>query len=125
MGIRCLSYLSQINLIVRLRVAQSILVAIRLSVASRCSYDFLNIHHVKPHFEVDTDAAVKWRFGVENIKIDDSAFDDLCEDLASLLVVTDPDLDPVTGVQLLPNDSWQVREHGWRELIESIPFMTM
>lgn len=98
---RCrLGDLGEINLIMRLGVAQAIFISIRSPSIHSNSLQFLNITIIS-HFKIDTDSTVQWRRRVVDIEICNSCFDDFCKDLAVFLIMANPYLDGLSWVELL------------------------
>lgn len=73
-----LCYLCEINLIMRLLVAQTIFIPVRNPIVYTHSFQFLYITII-PHFKVDANTAVQWRLGVIDVDICNSGFDNLRE----------------------------------------------
>lgn len=83
--------LGEIYLIMRLRIAQSILVPIGLVLPFGATSQGLNVAVIF-HFEIDTDAAIQWRVRYIDVQVLDASFDDFCEFLSRLLVMADANL---------------------------------
>jgi hypothetical protein len=108
-----LRHLSQINLVMRLSIAQPIFIPIRDPLANSRSNNILDVTIVS-HFEVDADSAVELRLRVINVEIGDPSLDDLRKNLVTLLIMGDSNFNCMARVQLFSDRGWETAVHAWR-----------
>lgn len=98
-------YLCEINLIMRLLIAQTIFIPIRNPAVYAYNFQLLNITIV-PHFKVDADPAIQWRLRIVDVDICNSSFDNLRENCLwffRILCVCYSHLDRMADVEPLSN----------------------
>jgi len=105
-GRKHLGDLSEVDLVVGLSVANTILVSIWTFrfISSACQT--INVAIIS-HLKIDTNTAIKGLPRQKNIKIRNSSFYNLRQDFVGFLVMAHPDFDSVTRVQQTSNCSWQ------------------
>jgi hypothetical protein len=108
----------------RLSIAQTIFITIRDPLANSRSDNILDVTIVF-HFEVDADSAVEFGLRVVDVEIGDPSLDDFCEDLVTLLIMSDSNFNCVARVQLFSNRSWETAVHAWRQLVKLVCLATM
>ena len=100
-----LCYLREVDLIVRLLIAQTILIPIWNPIVYAYSFQFLYIAIVS-HFKVDADSAIERRLRIVDVNVRNAGFDDFCEDgfrFFRVLCICYSHLDWMTSIETLSN----------------------
>lgn len=70
-------------------ITQTIFVPIRATV-QLVVFEVIDVALIL-HFKIDADSAIEWRLGTEDVQVVDTSFNDLCNDVSSLLITSDSD----------------------------------
>ena len=93
-ALNLLGNLGEVNLIVPMRVAQSVLVTVRLSLCLGCCQLLQFLDRTVPvHFEIDAEPAVHGARRHVEIDVSHPRLDNLSDDFFALLIVRQPDSD--------------------------------
>lgn len=103
-----LRYLREINLIMGLRITQTIFIPVWNPIVHAYSFQLLNIT-IEPHFKVDADSAIQGRLWTVYVDVRNPGFDNLRENglwLFRILCVGHSHLDWVASIESLSNCGW-------------------